>query len=172
VGRSIPAPHAARFFASLLDTIVLTLLGFLVGFLAALLANGFGQDEKARDGLAYLFALLAGLIYHATMNSSPKMATLGKQWMGLKVVTQEGGRLSWMRAATKITLQGLLPYLVFLLFAGLSIPSLMSGVKDGVGVFLGIGFIAGFLAPYFFIFGNEHRRSLYDFICGTKVIKA
>jgi uncharacterized RDD family membrane protein YckC len=49
-------------------------------------------------GSVQLVALVATWLYFALMESSPRGATVGKMVMGLRVVDEQGNRLSFLRA--------------------------------------------------------------------------
>jgi uncharacterized RDD family membrane protein YckC len=88
-----------RFVAYLIDGVVLSIAGTIVGFIL-----GFGiavsrtGDAKTAEFLGYGVGILLGWLYFALMESSARGATLGKMAMGLRVVTNEGQRLSFANA--------------------------------------------------------------------------
>jgi len=85
--RIVYAGFWARFGASVLD-------GLIVGIPMALVNYGlFGGNR-----LIFLNNLLVGWLYSALQESSPKMATLGKRAINLKVTTVNGGRLTFAQA--------------------------------------------------------------------------
>ena len=85
-----------RVAAYIVDSIVLTLAFVAVSKLTPL--NLFDPDLKHFDPLDNGISLVAGLLYFALMESSPRGATLGKMAMGLRVVTEKGERLSFANA--------------------------------------------------------------------------
>jgi uncharacterized RDD family membrane protein YckC len=54
-------------------------------------------DRNTRN-LAWLIAIGFGWLYGAGLESSPRQATVGKRWMGLKVTDGQGRRLTFLRA--------------------------------------------------------------------------
>ncbi len=85
-----------RVAAYVIDSIVLTLAFVAVSKLTPL--NLFDPDMKHFDPTNNGISLVAGLLYFALMESSPRGATLGKMALGLRVVSDKGERLSFPRA--------------------------------------------------------------------------
>lgn len=86
---------ASRFFAYLVDAVVIFLLTFLLGWLIAFMG-------VVTFGLAWLlFPLLAGtgVIYSAVTVGGDAQATIGMRWLGLRVVGQDGAQVDWLIAA-------------------------------------------------------------------------
>ena len=71
-----------RVVAAILDSIVLSFIGFLVGLF---ISSYFWQQ---------IFGIILGLVYCTFYESSPCQATLGKRAMGLVVVDKECARVS------------------------------------------------------------------------------
>lgn len=81
-----------RFVAAIIDGIILTIGGWLIGSLIGVLFGWFGIP------LAYLVGFVGGWLYYALMESSEKQATLGKQALGIIVTDIDGNRISFGRA--------------------------------------------------------------------------
>lgn len=93
------APIGTRFGAAVLDGIILWVVSFVLqftaGFLVGSVASGTAQGIL---GLILMFAQLAiGLSYEVFMIGKYG-ATLGKMACKIKVVTPDGGRVSYLRA--------------------------------------------------------------------------
>ncbi len=145
-----------RFVAFLIDSIILSLLEFII-ILPGLAVLGIGivggvLSEEPESGVplilaaigAYLMAILlaaiAAWLYYALMESSAKGATLGKMVLGIRVTDLNGNRVSFGRATGRY-------------FAKI-ISSLV----------LMIGYIiAGF---------TDRKQALHDIIAGCLVINA
>jgi uncharacterized RDD family membrane protein YckC len=85
-----------RVVAYLIDVILLTIV---YGVVARLLGiDIFESDWKHYDPMANLLSLVIGWLYFALLESSERGATVGKMAMGLRVVTSDGQRLSFMNA--------------------------------------------------------------------------
>lgn len=93
-----------RVVAYIIDGI---LLNIVFGILAAILGVSIMPVDPATAdpvaALAFLgpfqFAALAGSwLYFALMESSPRGATIGKMVVGLRVVDEQGARISFLRA--------------------------------------------------------------------------
>jgi uncharacterized RDD family membrane protein YckC len=103
-----------RFAASLIDSIIMSAVTFLVliPFLAMIgISAGVSstmENSEAAAGLigllvgAYLFAifvmLIAQWLYFALMESSSRQATLGKMALGIIVTDMNGGKVSFGKA--------------------------------------------------------------------------
>jgi len=85
-----------RLVAYIIDAILLTLvvggLGSILGF------NLMETDWERQDPLFNLLSVVIGWLYFALMESSERGATVGKMALGLRVVTSNGQRLSFMNA--------------------------------------------------------------------------
>lgn len=83
-----------RFVAALIDGILIGAIQFAFSYFV-LGSSFFDTDNYSSSGIG----LLIGLVYHTYFISSDKQATLGKQAMGLKVITTHGERLTPLNAA-------------------------------------------------------------------------
>ncbi|OCA91521.1 hypothetical protein A8F94_02170 [Bacillus sp. FJAT-27225] len=83
------ANFGERVVASLIDYVILYIVGFLLSFL-------FGAIEGS--SLYNLMGFILGIAYKAGLESSNKQATLGKMAMGLKVADNNGEQISFARA--------------------------------------------------------------------------
>ncbi|MDB5257916.1 MAG: hypothetical protein JWM14_2611 [Chitinophagaceae bacterium] len=82
-----------RFIAALIDGLLLGVIQLALSYF--ILGNSiFYGGDYGSSGIG----LLIGLIYHTYFISSEKQATLGKQAMGLKVITTKGERLTPLNA--------------------------------------------------------------------------
>lgn len=97
------AQFHTRVFSLLIDGF---LLGLVVGafvifgsITSAIAASVLGAEAAAIAGmLAFLvflpLSLLAPLLYHLKFETGPAQGTLGKQWLGIRVVTMDGRTIS------------------------------------------------------------------------------
>lgn len=92
-----------RFLACLIDTVIVTVamfvLGFALGFFFAWL--GLLQDEQSEFFIGMvlnLLGLILGVLYFVVMESSSRQATFGKALLGIKVTTTDGEQLTFWRA--------------------------------------------------------------------------
>jgi len=83
-----------RFVAYIIDAI---LLGIVGGVVASLFGVSMMQTDWD-DPTINLVSLVVGWLYFALLESSERGATVGKMAMGLRVVTSQGQRLSFMNA--------------------------------------------------------------------------
>jgi uncharacterized RDD family membrane protein YckC len=85
-----------RVVAYIIDAILLTIVCGIADRLLGI--NIFVSDWEHYDPLANLVSLVIGWLYFALLESSERGATVGKMAMGLRVVTSNGQRLSFMNA--------------------------------------------------------------------------
>ena len=85
-----------RVVAYVIDAILLTIVCGIADRLLGI--NIFASDWEHFDPLANLVSLVIGWLYFALLESSERGATVGKMAMGLRVVTSDGQRLSFMNA--------------------------------------------------------------------------
>jgi len=85
-----------RLVAYIIDAILLSIVFGVVG--SAVGINVFEADWERYDPTANLVSLVIGWLYFALLESSERGATVGKMVMGLRVVTSDGQRLSFMNA--------------------------------------------------------------------------
>ncbi len=100
------APVWRRFLAGLIDVSIVLLVvlpGVIAFFWVVEIATSLlGMDREGGRFLAGMAAVLLGVIgdwlYHARMQSSPRQATYGKQFMALKVTGLGGEPISFAQA--------------------------------------------------------------------------
>jgi uncharacterized RDD family membrane protein YckC len=85
-----------RVVAYIIDGILLTIVCGVVDRLLGI--NILESDWDHYDPLANVISLVIGWLYFALLESSERGATVGKMVMGLRVVTSDGRRLSFMNA--------------------------------------------------------------------------
>ena len=85
-----------RVVAYIIDGILLTIVCGVVDRLLGI--NILATDWDHYDPLANVISLVIGWLYFALLKSSERGATVGKMAMGLRVVTSDGRRLSFMNA--------------------------------------------------------------------------
>ncbi len=96
-----PAQYAGfwrRAAATLIDTIPLAIMSWIVGSATHTPSMYWWDVEDASDLRGFLFGALIGWLYFALAESSRTQATLGKMIIGLYVTDDEGRRLSLKRA--------------------------------------------------------------------------
>ena len=155
------ADAGQRIAAFLLDALVL--IGALI--VVTLIAI-FGVVGTKGQGLEWVGVIwLLGFFflrnaYFIAMELRPRAATLGKRWMGLRVVARDGGRLT----ADAVIARNLMREIE--VFVPLSF--LFGGVATGLAGWLGLAWSALFL---FFPLTNRDRLRVGDLLAGTWVIR-
>lgn len=84
-----------RVVAALIDGIVLSIVQWVVGFV--LLSESAFSDALGLTSLSS--SLVIGLVYNMYFLSSDKQATIGKQAMGIKVISLKGEKITSVNAA-------------------------------------------------------------------------
>jgi len=105
-----------RYFASIIDGLLISVAEAIVGFL---LANTIPQLVR---GSLWGFipmpsgyvSFLMGWMYFALMESSPYQATVGKMAIGINVVDMNGNRVSFFRASNRFFAKTLSVLLLFI----------------------------------------------------------
>ena len=169
-----PANLLNRFFAFIIDGIIVAASGALIPIL--ILATMSNLTSEMQDITYSALSFFVGLLYYSILHSSEKQATFGKQLCKIKIVSENGMVSFWLAAARAV-----LPT-IFVLGGGatlglLSVPifvmsessSAMQGGAITLMVLLVIGLLIG---PYISIFMRDDRKSLYDLICKTQVVKS
>lgn len=136
-----------RFIATLIDSIVLDLIMYLIFLLTGLSATAQSMltDEAFSPSpefmgtfaLIYLLLLIGVWLYYTIMESSPTQGTLGKMAISAKVVDNNGQRISFGRATGR--------YFSKVLSSILMIGFIMAGV-------------------------TRKKQGLHDMIAGTYVV--
>ncbi|MEN1678653.1 MAG: RDD family protein [Planctomycetota bacterium] len=101
-GRLEYAGFGTRWVAAIIDGLILIGLNLGIGFAFgiawfAMFGDG-GGDGSALELFANVIGFVVQLLYFAGLESSAKGATLGKQAMGIRVVSTSGERISFLRA--------------------------------------------------------------------------
>ena len=144
-----PAGFWIRFVAYIVDAfilmIVLVVVGALFIGLAVAIGGSSGEKSEFAIGVGVVLAILAyvgiGWLYEALLTSGPHGATLGKQAVGVRIVTAEGAPLSFGRATGRHFLKFIVTPMV--------------------------PFAIGYLLAAF----TSGKKALHDMMADTRVIK-
>ena len=105
-----PAPLGPRFLAFVIDTITVSIVASLPILFSYLITLPFKEDAiNPLAAFGVLASLVAPYVYYTVMHAAPYSATLGKRWMGIKVVNVSGELLTKMQAFLRVMLTLLLP---------------------------------------------------------------
>ena len=117
-----------RVVAYIIDAI---LLSIVVGVLASLLGfNLMETDWERYDPTINLLSFVIGWLYFALMESSERGATLGKMALGLRVVTSDGQRLSFMNATGRYFAKIISAIILFIGFIMIGFTDKKRGLHD------------------------------------------
>ena len=87
-----------RFAALILDSIILIIPTFIIGFIFGIALSATNLGEEGIAGLANVFSLFLGWLYNSIMDSSSQQGTLGKMALGIKVTDLNGNRIGFGKA--------------------------------------------------------------------------
>jgi uncharacterized RDD family membrane protein YckC len=87
-----------RVAAYLIDSIVILVIGVLIGGVYGFMVGFTGGTEAMAISGGYVIGFVVTWLYFALMESSERGATFGKRAMGLRVVTDQGQRLTFGHA--------------------------------------------------------------------------
>ncbi len=88
-----------RFVAAIVDGILVKIISFIVGLVAAAaLATGGPQAARSAGPLVGLIGICTAWLYFALLESSGRQATFGKSMLSIKVTDLEGNRVSFGQA--------------------------------------------------------------------------
>jgi len=153
-----------RAAALMLDALVL-LAAMVVMTLIALFGL-FGVGEAAAQPIAILWLLGFFVLrngYFIAMEMRPRAATLGKRWVGLRVIARDGGRLTGDAVIARNLMREIELFVpVTLMFSG------GSDKIDSTTVVFGLVWTGIFAAFPFF---NRDRLRVGDLLAGTWVIQ-
>ena len=146
-----PAPvFLTRFAAFLIDSVLLMILAYFSGTLmatvtvlvSASLPDGGLVDEIVRVLLGYYsFTIAAVSVLYFALGLAVWEGSVGKRMAGLKVVSEDGSRISGGRSFAR-----------------------------AVVMFVSIIFPIGIIITGIMVAAREDNRGLNDVICGTKVV--
>lgn len=85
-----------RFVASIVDGLLVQMVQFL--WLLPMKISSDNDSTLGGEVFVSFGIFILNLLYFGLMESSPWQATLGKRWLGLKVVDESGQRITFSRA--------------------------------------------------------------------------
>jgi uncharacterized RDD family membrane protein YckC len=94
------ADFSQRFVASLIDDFICTITSFIMVAVATTVM-GSHSDSGVFIVLGLIFSPIIGCIYYASLESSQKQATWGKQLAGIRVTDLYGNRINFGRACVR-----------------------------------------------------------------------
>jgi uncharacterized RDD family membrane protein YckC len=170
-----PAPLGPRFLAFVIDTIAVSIVASLPILFAYLMTLPFKEDAvNPLAAFGVLASFVAPYVYYTVMHAAPYSATLGKRWMGIKVVNLSGEMLTRMQAFLRVMVTLLLPIAGGVAVA-LSLGSMAMTYKDAMHESIILAIVLALplvvLGPYLFIYFNPLKQSLFDILMKTIVIK-
>jgi uncharacterized RDD family membrane protein YckC len=147
------ARRGDRFWAYMLDLLVLlpgALAGFAIGWSLKTMAQLTGDEALGLEAIFAALLVLPIQIYQ-WYAVSKRGQTLGKRWLGIRIVCVDGSPAGFVRA---VLLRSWVPFGVMLLFSsiGLEPVAKLFNTIDTISIFTG------------------NRRMIHDLIAGTQVV--
>lgn len=94
-----------RLLAYIIDTILLMVAAFLTGIvlgfiigIAMAIFGGAEHKSAVSAILGYMIGIVLSWLYYTWFESSPRMATPGKYWLGMMVTDEQGQRINFRQA--------------------------------------------------------------------------
>lgn len=171
----IPAALGSRLVAALIDLVILAILQAIPVTIAYLLTLTIkNQEYSVLMVIAVLAAFVVPFVYHTVMPASQLRATYGKKWMGLKLVTIQGERLTKAQAFIRVLLTMVIP-VSGLIAVSLSFGGMAANFKEELAASAGIALVLAIpliiWGPYLTVFFNPLKQTLFDMIVKTIVVK-
>jgi len=125
-----------RFVAYVIDAILLNIVFGVIGAIVGI--SMFPADPANMDpevfisqmGSFQLVALVVTWLYFALMESSPRGATVGKMVLGLRVVDEQGNRISFLRATGRFFAKVVSSIILFIGFLMIAFTDRKRGLHD------------------------------------------
>jgi len=125
-----------RFVAYVIDAILLNVVFGVIGAIVGI--SMFPADPANMDpevfisqmGSFQLVALVVTWLYFALMESSPRGATVGKMVLGLRVVDEQGNRISFLRATGRFFAKVVSSIILFIGFLMIAFTDRKRGLHD------------------------------------------
>lgn len=125
-----------RFFAYIIDWLILLVISFVIAmafgmFMGISNLNINDEAEITRfEAQANLASLLIAWLYYALLESSSRQATFGKSMLGMRVVDNQGNRISFGRATVRFFAKILSALLLFIGFIMIAFTERKQGLHD------------------------------------------
>lgn len=147
-----------RSAAFLLDMLVLVAMGNGLAFILGDWFSSFGHWGR-------LVGIVVAGIYFGLLNSGVgKGQTLGKKWLKIAVVNQQGDSISVLRASLRYAIFGI-PFFL----SGIDLaPNQMQGLFFYLAMFVVLGPML--VTIYLYVFNSQTRQCLHDCLLGTYVV--
>jgi len=169
------APLGPRFLAFLIDTVAVSIVASLPILFSYLITLPFKEDAiNPLAALGVLASFIAPYAYYTVMHAAPFSATIGKKWMGIKIVNVSGEMLTKMQAFLRVMLTLLLPIaggVAVTLSLGSMAMTYKDAMQDSIILAIVVALPLVVLGPYLLIFFNPLKQSLFDILMKTIVIK-
>jgi len=149
-----------RIGAFLIDTIVLAVVGVIVGGVLYGWLASLGAPAR-------LVGFAISLVYFGVLNSRLGGGqTLANRWLGIRVVNAHGQPLTLSRSLLRYTVLGV-PYFL----NNLPLPAATTTSPVVGGLLSLVVFGCGFAICYLYIFNRRTRQSLHDLAVGSYVVR-
>lgn len=159
------AGWGSRAGAAALDGLLVVGLWFLLVVPGGVVLGVTSADAVGGVLLAIgiVAAIVLGILYapfFMQRDGERNGQTLGKQWVGIRVVRVRGERMGWgWSLLREFVLKGV-------------VLSVASSIASGLTFFLlGVGAVAPYLADYLWPLWDDQNRAVHDMIAETRVVR-
>lgn len=177
MNKTVPADTMRRIAAFLIDVVVIYCYIFLLFIIASFVQQFWNYQESmaehyfVRHSVSFLFLTLPVILYFILLEYSEKKATPGKRWLKLQVINKFGERASLMNLIIRNGIK-FLPWEIAHTLLHLRPYILFSDSEPGLALLIAFSFPQLLILFYLgIILVNQERRSIYEILSGTRVIK-
>ncbi|MFC4619473.1 RDD family protein [Camelliibacillus cellulosilyticus] len=173
INKSLVAPFLTRIYAFLLDYLVIVIYGVVVvgGLSIALrpfITPLFSHSPAVAELTGFILLTLPVTLYFALCEQSRWQGTWGKRRMSIHVINGSGERIGFGRAFLRSAVKFLPWELAHFAIWHFMLPNSLS---QSIII---AALIASYVLPVLYLvfpFTNQKRKTVYDWIAGTEVIR-
>ncbi|MUK89238.1 RDD family protein [Ornithinibacillus sp. L9] len=163
-----------RLFAFLLDYLLIILYGVLVigtvsVFFRPLMTSLFTESVVTAQLTGFLMMTLPVSLYFIIGECSKRQGTWGKQKVGIRVVDRQGNRIGFVRSVLRTGVKFLPWELAHFGVYRLMLPTILS---DSTVLIILTSVNVAILIYVLMPLTNPSRKSVYDFVAGTEVVRS
>lgn len=164
-----------RIVAYIIDTIILTIVQFVVGkivgydAISSVLKSVSGKAVDVQAFRIYsIVVLIVTIAYFVLLESSPKQGSLGKMLLGIKITDQDGGRISVVTALERYVIFGVFSLVVSILSIIQGPPK--AGTTISVSSILSLVSFVYYIVILITMLSSEFKQGIHDKLAKTYVV--
>lgn len=175
LAQGIPAEHLPRLLAAIIDSVLSQGAVYIVILVLVQILSP--QAAPGTLAATFIAAMVVATLYYSLQHSSVSQATVGKRLMGLKLITLSGEPVSFALSVWRAVLPSIIFVSATAIFGAAAFPIIMLAdnapqVQTSATSSFFVIYILMIFVPVLLVFGNPERKTLFDFICKTRVIQA